>query len=137
MAQALVGLGSNLGEARDQVRAALAALTATWGVHEVRGARLHTFPAVGGPAGQADFVNTAARIETSLAADELLAALLSIEARLGRTRQVRWGPRTIDLDLLLYDDLVRDTPHLTLPRDLCNRPSSGRTKQPRRAPAPR
>ena len=64
---------------------------------------------------QPRFLNAAARLRTDLPAAELLQRLLAIEAVLGRVRTVRWGPRTIDLDLLLYDDAVRDEPRLTLP----------------------
>ena len=70
---------------------------------------------VGGPPGQPPFLNGALLAETSLAPHDLLAALQQIENDLGRRRAERWGPRTIDLDLLLYDELVLDTPSLTLP----------------------
>ncbi|MGB5062350.1 MAG: 2-amino-4-hydroxy-6-hydroxymethyldihydropteridine diphosphokinase, partial [Candidatus Competibacter sp.] len=62
-----------------------------------------------------DYLNAAAALDTMLAPDELLAALQTIETAQGRTRTVRWGPRTLDLDLLLYDQLVLDEPRLTLP----------------------
>lgn len=68
-----------------------------------------------GPAGQGLFLNGVAEIETKLEADELLDALQEIEAALGRVRAERWGPRPIDLDLLLYDDKVIDTPGLQVP----------------------
>ena len=72
--------------------------------------------AVGGPAGQRAFLNAAARLETSLPPAELLARLQRIEWHLGRTgAKTRWAARTLDLDLLLYDDLVLSTPYLTLP----------------------
>jgi 2-amino-4-hydroxy-6-hydroxymethyldihydropteridine diphosphokinase len=70
---------------------------------------------VGGPADQPLFLNGAIRIETSLNPHELLACLAQIEDRLGRRRQQRWGPRAIDLDLLLYDELILNTPTLVLP----------------------
>ena len=70
---------------------------------------------IGGPPGQASFFNGALRAETSLGPHELLACLGQIENRLGRQRTDRWGPRTIDLDLLLYDELVLSTPTLVLP----------------------
>ncbi len=64
---------------------------------------------------QPRFLNAAARLRTDLPPDELLRRLLAIEEALGRVRTVRWGPRTVDLDLLLYDDAVRDERGLTLP----------------------
>ena len=70
---------------------------------------------IGGPPDKQRFLNGALRAETSLGPHELLACLQQIENRLGRQRAERWGPRTIDLDLLLYDELVLDTPSLVLP----------------------
>ena len=69
-----------------------------------------------GPAGQADYLNAVVAIDTQLAAMELLEALQSIEAAAGRRRGgVRWGPRTLDLDILLYGDVQISTPSLTVP----------------------
>jgi 2-amino-4-hydroxy-6-hydroxymethyldihydropteridine diphosphokinase len=69
-----------------------------------------------GPSDQPDYINAVAALDTGLAALELLAALRDIERRHGRKRDgVRWGPRSLDLDLLLYGDVVMDTPELTLP----------------------
>jgi 2-amino-4-hydroxy-6-hydroxymethyldihydropteridine diphosphokinase len=73
---------------------------------------------VGGPPGQGEFLNAAARLETSLSPDEILALLHAIEHQLGRARTVHWGPRTIDLDLLLYDDQIINTPELNVPHPL-------------------
>ena len=70
---------------------------------------------MGGPPGQPPFLNGAALLETSLAPHDLLDALQQIETDLGRRRTERWGPRTVDLDLLLYEQLVLDTPTLILP----------------------
>ena len=70
---------------------------------------------VGGPADQLRYLNGAMLVTTSLGPHELLAALQQIETRLGRRRGDRWGPRTLDLDLLLYGDLVLETPSLVLP----------------------
>jgi 2-amino-4-hydroxy-6-hydroxymethyldihydropteridine diphosphokinase len=64
---------------------------------------------------QAAFLNMVLEIETLLSAEALFTVMLSIESKLGRTRELRWGPRTIDLDLLLYDDLEQDDPQLILP----------------------
>jgi len=114
---ALIGLGSNLGDRRRTLRGAVAMLrrTARVRVHAVS-RFLETEP-VGGPAGQGKYLNAAARIETTLASKELLAALHGIEAALGRDRkrEVRWGPRTCDLDILLMGDMILNTEILTIP----------------------
>ena len=70
---------------------------------------------VGGPPGQPPYLNAAAELSTTLAPWDLLHALQQVEDAFGRTREVRWGPRTLDLDLLLYDDRVIETPALTVP----------------------
>ncbi len=115
MPTCLIGLGSNQGDRRAMLEAAVARLAGHPQVEAVaRSAWRETRPA-GGPGGQPDFLNGAARLETTLAPEELLAVLRQIEEQLGRRRGERWGPRTIDLDLLLYDDLVRDGPSLVLP----------------------
>ena len=111
---ACVALGSNLDDPRRQVERgfdALAALPRT-----VLGARsrLYRTPPWG-RLDQPDFINAAARLETTLAPCDLLAALQAIETRAGRVRGVRNGPRTLDLDLLLYGDRVIDQPGLAVP----------------------
>jgi 2-amino-4-hydroxy-6-hydroxymethyldihydropteridine diphosphokinase len=70
---------------------------------------------VGGPPGQPDYLNAVAALDTTLSPDNLLIALQAIETAQGRIRTVQWGPRTLDLDLLLYDQLTRADPWLTLP----------------------
>lgn len=112
---AYIALGSNLGPRRLSVNRAVAALRADPGVGEVLVSSFHTTEPVGGPAGQGPYLNAAAKIETSHGPETLLALLLAIEQSLGRVRRERWGPRTIDLDLLLYDDRVIDLPGLTVP----------------------
>jgi 3-oxoacyl-[acyl-carrier protein] reductase len=112
---AYIALGSNLGDRSKYLDRALQTLRERPGivVHQVS-SYYETAP-VGGPPGQGDFLNAAAELQTDLEPEELLRALLQIEQRLGRVRDVHHGPRTIDLDLLLYDDLVRSGPELTLP----------------------
>ena len=112
MALAYIGLGSNLGDRAAHLHAALDRL-GTYGTVEAVSPFLETDPV--GYAEQPRFLNAAVRLRTTLPPDDLLRGLLSIETALGRVRTVRWGPRTIDLDLLLYDDLVRDDPGLTVP----------------------
>jgi 2-amino-4-hydroxy-6-hydroxymethyldihydropteridine diphosphokinase len=112
---AYISLGSNLGDRRDYIQRAAEALRRTPGVLDVRMSTLHETEPVGGPPGQGMYLNAAARLETDLDAPALLAILLDVEARLGRRRSEKWGPRVIDLDLLLFDDQVIDTPGLTVP----------------------
>jgi 2-amino-4-hydroxy-6-hydroxymethyldihydropteridine diphosphokinase len=115
MPVSLVSLGSNLGNRQENLDAAVARLAAHPHVRIVARSQWRETSAVGGPAEQGDFLNGALKIETSLAPHELLACLQQIENELGRRRDVRWGPRTIDLDLLLYDEQVLATPTLVLP----------------------
>jgi 2-amino-4-hydroxy-6-hydroxymethyldihydropteridine diphosphokinase len=115
LAVAYVGLGSNLGDRNGAIAAAVGRLKATPGVTAVQISGLHETEPVGGPAGQPRYLNAAARVETTLAPVELLHVLLAIEAGLGRERRESWGPRTIDLDLLGYDDQVISSPELVLP----------------------
>jgi 2-amino-4-hydroxy-6-hydroxymethyldihydropteridine diphosphokinase len=116
MTLAAVGLGANLGDAVATVREALAALARTPGVHHVRASRLYR-TAAWGRTEQPDFINAVAVIETDLLARDLLDALLGIEQAFGRVRSEgeRWGPRTLDLDLLLFGDAVIDEPGLRVP----------------------
>jgi 2-amino-4-hydroxy-6-hydroxymethyldihydropteridine diphosphokinase len=107
--RAYVGVGANLGEREETIRAALAALPGVVGVSELR----ETEPV--GVVDQPRFLNGAAALETELSARELLHALLEVERSLGRERGERWGPRTIDLDLLLHGDATIDEPGLTVP----------------------
>jgi 2-amino-4-hydroxy-6-hydroxymethyldihydropteridine diphosphokinase len=106
---AYVGLGANLGDREATIRAAVAALPGVFAVSSLR----ETDPV--GNTDQPRFLNGVAALETSLSARELLDVLLSVERGLGRERRERWGPRTIDLDLLLYGDETIDEPGLTVP----------------------
>ena len=113
---AFVGLGANLGDRRATVRDAALRLGSTRGVVSIAvGPVIETDPV--GPPDQPRYINTVARVETALSPRELLDTMLAIEQAFGRdrAREERWGPRTIDLDLLLYDDLIVDEPGLTLP----------------------
>jgi 2-amino-4-hydroxy-6-hydroxymethyldihydropteridine diphosphokinase len=107
-----LALGTNLGDRRANLRAAVEGLgpdvrvlaeskiyeTKAWGVEE-----------------QPSFLNMAVKAETELGPTELLAHIKGLETKLGRTATFRWGPRVIDIDILLYDDLVLDTPELMIP----------------------
>ena len=116
MTRAAVGLGANLGEAEATVHAALQALGELPGVAQVSASRLYRTPAWG-VTEQPDFINAVAVLDTDLSARDLLDALLATERRFGRVRieGERWGPRTLDLDLLLHGDAVIDEPGLRVP----------------------
>lgn len=114
--QAHIGLGANLGDAAATVRAALDALARHDALVLLKASRLYRTPAWGRE-DQPDFVNAVAVVATALAPRALLDVLLETEARFGRLRAggERWGPRTLDLDLLLYGDAVIDEPGLRVP----------------------
>jgi len=112
---AYIALGSNLGERRATIESAMDSLRADPGVLSVQVSSLYETEPVGGPAGQDAYLNGAARVETTHDAESLLKLMLQIEQNLGRERTVRWGPRTIDLDLLLMDNQIINAPHLMVP----------------------
>lgn len=112
---AFIALGANLGDREANLRAALAKLAATPGVHVERVSKLLDNPAIGGPSGSPPFLNAVAAVETALPPHALLGRLLEIEKQMGRVRSERNAPRPIDLDLILYADEVIDTPELTVP----------------------
>ena len=116
MTRAAVGLGANLGDAAASLRAAMEQLGRIPQTRRVESSRLYRSAAWGVTA-QPDFVNAVVIIETALPARALLDELLAIERRFGRTRGdgERWGPRTLDLDLLLYGDEAIDLPGLRVP----------------------
>ena len=114
--RAYVGLGSNLGEREATLWKALEGLGATEGIEVVAVSSFRETDPVG-VVDQPRFVNGAAALETSLRPRELLERLLDVERSLGRDRAVeeRWGPRTLDLDLLLYGGETIDEPGLEVP----------------------
>lgn len=113
---AYVGLGGNLGDAAETLRTALSELDALPATQLERASRLYRTPAWG-IADQPDFVNAVARLRTALDARTLLDELLAVERAHGRDRsaETRWGPRALDLDLLLYGDARIDEPGLRVP----------------------
>ncbi len=115
-ASAYIGIGANLGERAETIAAAVELLAAEKGVEVVAVSALRETDPVGYE-DQPRFLNAAALVETELPPRALLERLLEIEARLGRIRGVgpRFGPRTIDLDLLLYGDETIDEPGLEIP----------------------
>ena len=114
MTRAYVGLGANLGPREITLLRAVDLLAAADGVEVVAVSQLRETEPVG-VVDQPPFLNGAVAIETSLAARELLDVLLETERELGRVRGERWGPRTVDLDLLVYGEETLDEPGLRVP----------------------
>ena len=114
-ARAYIGIGSNLGDPTFQVGRAIQALATLPFCHPIAHSPLYRTAPVGGPPGQPDYINAVAALDTGLTPYQLLMALQTLELAQGRTRNVRWEARTLDLDLLLYDQLTSDDPWLTLP----------------------
>lgn len=115
MATALIGLGSNLGDREGWLRLALDRLDAHPLVDVTATSGLYETAAVGGPSGQGPFLNACATLEVGLDPEALLRLMLDIERIAGRVRTVKNAPRTLDLDVLLFDDMERDDPGLTIP----------------------
>jgi 2-amino-4-hydroxy-6-hydroxymethyldihydropteridine diphosphokinase len=111
--QAAIAMGANLGDCRATLEEALAALAASPGVRLLARSRWYRSAPVGPP--QPDYVNGCALLAVALGPEALLERLLATERRFGRTRGERWGPRSLDLDLLLMGDRRLHTPRLTLP----------------------
>jgi len=111
---AYIALGANLADPVAQITAALAALQNLPQSRLLHASSLYRTVPVG-IHGQPDFINAVAAVETALSPQALLAALFAVEAQFGRRRDFHHAPRTLDLDLLLYDDAILDTPALTLP----------------------
>jgi 2-amino-4-hydroxy-6-hydroxymethyldihydropteridine diphosphokinase len=114
MTRAHVGLGSNLGDRLATLDAAVRALDADTRTHVMAVSRVYETAPVGGPE-QDPYLNAVAVLETDRSPHDLLDLLQVTEAGLGRVRAERWGPRTADLDLLLYDGPPVDSPDLTVP----------------------
>jgi len=115
VATCLVGIGANLGDRAASLAAAAKQIAELPAVTEVRESRLFASPAAAGGTVQNEFLNAAIMCQTTLAPLQMLAALQRIETQLGRRRHDRWEARTIDLDLLLYDDVILSDPGLQLP----------------------
>ena len=111
---AYVALGANLADPVAQLRAALAELATLPESRLLKTSSLYRTAPVG-IHGQPDFINAVAALETALCAQDLLTALFEIEARFGRRRDFHHAPRTLDLDLLLFDEQTIDSPQLQLP----------------------
>jgi len=113
--RAYVALGSNLGDREANMRRAVEMLGRRDGIEIVQVSSFSETDPVGGPPGQEKFLNAAAALDTALKPRELLEACMEVERELGRTRDVPWGPRTMDMDILLYGDEAVDEPGLVIP----------------------
>ena len=111
--RAYLALGSNLGDRLANLRRAVELLDATPGVDVMRSSRVYETEPVGPP--QPAYLNAVVEVETELEPHQLLAAAQAVEEALGRVRAERWGPRTIDVDVLTYDERTVDEPDLTVP----------------------
>jgi 2-amino-4-hydroxy-6-hydroxymethyldihydropteridine diphosphokinase len=119
---AFIGLGSNLGNERNgifespkqQLLNAIQSIDNQTTIHLLRTSHFYQTQAIG-PGDQPDYINAAIKIETSLSANQLLLALQNIENQQGRVRKERWGARTLDLDILVFDQLIENSEQLTLP----------------------
>lgn len=115
MTRVFIGIGSNEGDRLTHISRAIKALGSLIGTRVVQMAVIAETEPVGGPP-QGPYLNTVVELDTTLAPRELLSALKAIEQQLGRKPESeRWGPRPIDLDILLYDDQVLKTPTLVIP----------------------
>lgn len=117
-ANCYISVGSNMGNRLLNIKKALKLLGSNKGVVIKKRSPLYETKAVG-PQPQGDFLNGAIEIETMLSADDLLSLLKSIELAIGRQKdKVRWGPRPVDLDILFYDNVIRQDTNLKIPHPL-------------------
>lgn len=114
---AYLGLGSNVGDREEYIEQAITILKETPGIKVIRRASNYETDPEGNRA-QPQFINSAVEIRTSLDPDKLLAAVQAIEDTLGRERGIEWGPRTIDIDILMYKDVVMSEDDLSIPHPL-------------------
>jgi dihydroneopterin aldolase/2-amino-4-hydroxy-6-hydroxymethyldihydropteridine diphosphokinase len=118
---AYIAIGSNIGDKRDNIETAISRLKADDDIEIIRESSLITTKPYGNTE-QDDFLNGVIYLRTLYTPHELLRCLNEVEALGGRTREVKWGPRTIDLDIIMYDDMVVDSQDLTIPHcDMQNR----------------
>ena len=111
--KAYLALGSNLGDRLDHLSRAVRLLDATEGVDVARSSRIYETDPVGPP--QPAYLNAVIEVETSRSPRDLLGACRAVEDALGRVRTERWGPRTIDVDVLTFDEQTVDEPDLQVP----------------------
>jgi 2-amino-4-hydroxy-6-hydroxymethyldihydropteridine diphosphokinase len=118
MVKCAIALGSNLGDSKQILNQALNLLSQTSGIELISHSSWYETVPVGPP--QPNYVNGCAILETELLPEDVLQILLKIEQQFGRIRQERWGPRIVDLDILLYGDLILEMPNLTIPHPRMN-----------------
>lgn len=116
-----LALGANLGDRLGTLRGARAALRRTPQVRVTASSPLYETEPVGGPEGQERYLNAVLEVETELSPRDLLHLCLEVEGRFGRRRELHWGPRTLDVDVLLYGGEIRRAPDLILPHPLMHR----------------
>jgi len=115
MQTCFLGIGSNLGDRRKNIRLALEKISRLKNTKLIRLSKIIETEPLVGPSGQGKFLNAVVKINTNLTSLKLLKQLQKIENELGRRRTVRWGPRTIDLDILLFGDKVIERKDLKIP----------------------
>ncbi|MFC1692034.1 2-amino-4-hydroxy-6-hydroxymethyldihydropteridine diphosphokinase [Candidatus Latescibacterota bacterium] len=118
--RAYLGIGSNRGERTVHLKEAVNRLKHTDQIGVINISGVYETMPVGGHE-QADFLNMAVEIETGLEAKELLYVCLAIEKDMGRVREVHWGPRIIDIDILFYGEMIISTPSMTIPHSLLHK----------------
>ena len=116
-----LAIGSNLGDRKVNIKKSIRYLKSNQRIKVEKSSRLYEFPAQGGSKKQPKYLNAAVKIKTSLPPFDLLEELKSIESRLKRRSVVHWGPRTIDLDILFYDNLVFANDRLFIPHPLLHK----------------
>jgi 2-amino-4-hydroxy-6-hydroxymethyldihydropteridine diphosphokinase len=116
MANAYIGIGSNIGNRQENCREAVRMLAENGLIVRQQSSLVETEP--WGVADQSRFINMAVEVETDATPEQLLVILKKIEENMGRTNAIRWGPRVIDLDILFYDDLILDADGLIIPHPL-------------------
>jgi 2-amino-4-hydroxy-6-hydroxymethyldihydropteridine diphosphokinase len=115
MVTCYLGIGSNLGNRRKNIKLAIQKISALKDTEVIKSSRMIETEPVGGPVGQGKFLNAALKIRTNFSASALLKKLKSIEKQLARKKTVRNGPRTIDLDILFYGGRIINSKNLTIP----------------------
>ena len=111
--QSFLGLGANIEEPKTQIATAIQTLSNHEHIEVVKVSSLYESEAIGPP--QPNFINAVAEINTHVSAETLLALLQAIELEQGRKREQHWGPRTLDIDILLFDQVQLTSRHLTIP----------------------
>ena len=112
--QVFAGIGGNLGDPAHTLTAAVLRIERDSGVRVVAASPVYRNPPVG-PQDQPDYLNAVIELEVTLSPQELHSRFLAVEKEFGRVRKTRWGPRTLDLDILTYGDHIVDEPGLTIP----------------------